>query len=91
MPAGSVLARLSVTFRVQDDYVYEGMRMSLTPVSPDRCGHVAPMVIDRVDGGYAARCLRCGTTGPVKGTSTEACLALLALGRRTRSQQPGVS
>jgi hypothetical protein len=34
--------------------------MSVTPVSPTRCGHVAPMVIDRVEGGCAARCLRCG-------------------------------
>ena len=34
--------------------------MSVTPVPPERCGHVAPMVIDRTQGGYAARCLRCG-------------------------------
>jgi hypothetical protein len=34
--------------------------MSVTLVPPERCGHVAPMVIDRVEAGYAARCLRCG-------------------------------
>ena len=58
--------------------------MSVTPVPADRCGHVAPMVIDRVEGGYAARCLRCGTVGPVRSTSGEARRGLLSLGRRTR-------
>jgi hypothetical protein len=56
--------------------------MSVTPVPPERCGHVAPMVMDRVEGGYAARCLRCGTVGPVRGSSAEARRALLELGRR---------
>jgi hypothetical protein len=58
--------------------------VSLTPVPPERCGDVAPMVIDRVEGGYAARCLRCGTVGPVRATSGEARRALLELGRRNR-------
>jgi hypothetical protein len=34
------------------------------------CGHkllsVVPIVSIRVEGGYAARCLLCGTTGPVR-------------------------
>ena len=58
--------------------------MSVTPVPPERCGHMAPMVIDRVEGGYAARCLRCGTVGPVRETTAEARRALLELGWRTR-------
>jgi hypothetical protein len=58
--------------------------MSVTPVPPERCGHVAPMVIDQTEGGYAARCLRCGTVGPVRETSAEARRALLELGRRRR-------
>ena len=58
--------------------------MSVTPVPPERCGHMAPMGIDRVEGGYAARCLRCGTVGPVRETSAEARRALLELGRRRR-------
>ncbi len=58
--------------------------MSVTPIAPDRCGHVAPMVFERVEGGYVARCLRCGTTGPVQGSSGEARKALLSLGRRNR-------
>ena len=58
--------------------------MTVTPVPPERCGHVAPMIIDRAEGGYAARCLRCGTTGPVRETSAEARRALLELGRRSR-------
>ncbi len=58
--------------------------MSMSPVPPERCGHVAPMVMERVEGGYAARCLRCGTVGPVRATPAEARQALLALGRRNR-------
>lgn len=34
--------------------------MSLTPVPPERCGHIAPMALDRTEGGYTARCLRWG-------------------------------
>ena len=58
--------------------------MSVTPIPPERCGHVAPMIIERVEGGYAARCLRCGTVGPVRPTSGEARGALLELGQRMR-------
>jgi hypothetical protein len=58
--------------------------MSVTPVPPERCGHMAPMVIVRAEGGYAARCLRCGTVGSVRETSAEARRALLELGRRRR-------
>ena len=58
--------------------------MSMTPAPLERCGHVAPMDIDREEGGYAARCLRCGTVGPVRETSAEARRALLELGRRRR-------
>jgi hypothetical protein len=60
--------------------------MSVTPIPPERCGHVAPMVIERVEGAYAARCLRCGTTGPARRTSAEARQALMELGRRKRSR-----
>jgi hypothetical protein len=58
--------------------------MSVTPIPPERCGHVAPMVIDRSEGGYAARCLRCGNSGPVRASPTEARRALLESGRRSR-------
>ena len=58
--------------------------MSMTPIAPERCGHVAPMVIERAEGGNVARCLRCGTVGPVRATSGEARGALLELGRRNR-------
>ena len=46
--------------------------MSMTPTLPERCGHVAPMALERLEGGYVARCLRCGTVGPVRDTFTEA-------------------
>ena len=46
--------------------------MSLTPVPPERCGHVAPMVVEKTGGGYAARCLRCGSVGPVGASSGSA-------------------
>jgi hypothetical protein len=41
-----------------------------------RCGHrllsVVPIVSIRVEGGYAGRCLLCGTTGPVRGNGEDA-------------------
>lgn len=58
--------------------------MSLTPIPPERCGHVAPMVVEATGGGYAARCLRCGSVGPVGASSAEARRALLELGRSGR-------
>jgi hypothetical protein len=64
----------------------EDTKMSVTPIPPNRCGHVAPMVVERAEGGYAARCLRCGTTGPARRTSGEARRALLELGRRNRGR-----
>jgi hypothetical protein len=65
---------------------WEDTKMSVTPIPPHRCGHVAPMVVERAEGGYAARCLRCGTTGPARGTSGDARRALLELGRRNRGR-----
>jgi hypothetical protein len=65
---------------------WEDTKMSVTPIPPHRCGHVAPMALERAEGGYAARCLRCGTTGPARGTSGEARRALLELGRRNRGR-----
>jgi hypothetical protein len=35
-----------------------------------------------VEGGHAARCLLCGTVGPVRDTPEAARKALLALGKR---------
>jgi hypothetical protein len=60
--------------------------MSLTPIPPERCGHVAPMVIERAADGYSARCLRCGTAGPAQETSGEARRALLELERQSRKR-----
>jgi hypothetical protein len=69
----------------------EHQRYTTAPVRPahktDRqtqqtgCRHtllsVVPIVSLRVEGGYAARCLLCGTTGPVKGNGEAARLVLL--------------
>jgi hypothetical protein len=57
-------------------------RVSRPEHSEDRCcGHrllsVIPVVSIRVEGGYAARCLLCGTTGPVRGSGGAARLVLL--------------
>lgn len=45
-------------------------RVSVLEHSNDQCGHrllsVVPIVSMRVEGGYAARCLLCGTTGGVR-------------------------
>jgi hypothetical protein len=51
------------------------------PEHLDRCGHrllsVVSVVSVRVEGGYAARCLLCGATGPVRGNGEAARLVLL--------------
>ena len=51
------------------------------PEHIDRCRHrllsVVPVVSIRVEGGYTARCLLCGTTGPVRGNGEAARLMLL--------------
>jgi hypothetical protein len=61
-----------------DDEVY---RVSRPEQSEDRCGHrllsVVPIVSMRVEGGYAARCLLCGETGPVRGNGEAARGVLL--------------
>lgn len=64
-------------------------QMSMTPTPPGRCGHVAPMALERLGSGYVARCLRCGTVGPVQNTLTEARRALLGQGQRDRRKAPG--
>ncbi len=56
----------------KSDRAREDTKMSVTPTPPGRGGHVAPMVLERVEGGHAARGLRCGNTGPVRGTPGEA-------------------
>jgi hypothetical protein len=38
----------------------------LTP--PERCNCVAPIVIERSEGGYGRVALGCGTVGPVMGS-----------------------
>jgi uncharacterized Zn finger protein len=58
--------------------------MSLTPIPPKRCGHVAPMVVEATGGGYTDRCLRCGTVGPVGASTGEARRVLSELGRSNR-------
>jgi hypothetical protein len=49
--------------------------------SDDQCGHrllsVVPIVSMLVEGGYAGRCLLCGTTGPVRGDGEAARGVLL--------------
>ena len=56
-------------------------RVSRPEHSDDRCGHrllsVVPVVSMRVEGGYAGRCLLCGTTGPVRGDGEAARGVLL--------------
>ena len=58
--------------------------MSLTPIPPERCGHVVPMVSESTEDGYTAPCIRCGTTGPVRASSGEARQELLELGLKNR-------
>ena len=64
--------------RSEHDDLY---RVSRPEHSEDRCGHrllsVVPVVSMRVEGGYAGRCLLCGTTGPVRGDGEAARGVLL--------------
>jgi hypothetical protein len=56
-------------------------RVSRPEHSDNRCGHrllsVVAIVSMRVEGGYAGRCLLCGTTGPVRGDGEAARGVLL--------------
>jgi hypothetical protein len=72
------------TERVQAHYEDQDVNMGKVctwPKHSDRCRHrllsVVPIVSIRVEGGYAARCLLCGTTGPVRGNGEAARLVLL--------------
>ena len=61
---------------------HDGYRVSRPEHSEDRgCGHklqsVVPVVSIRVDDGYVARCLLCGTSGPVRGNGEAARGVLL--------------
>jgi hypothetical protein len=56
----------------------------VAPIPPGRCGHVAPMVVECSERGYAARCLRCGSIGPVEEIPGEARRALMGMGQRDR-------
>ena len=59
---------------------YDGYRIS-RPKHSYRCEHrllsVVPVVSMRVEGGYAGRCLLCGTTGPARGNGEDARRVLL--------------
>jgi hypothetical protein len=44
--------------------------MSLTPVPPERRGHVTWIVSEQTEGGYAARCPRCGAARPTRENRT---------------------
>ncbi len=59
---------------------YDGYRIS-RPKHSDRCAHrllsVVPVLSVRVEGGYAGRCLLCGTTGPVRSNGEDARHVLL--------------
>jgi hypothetical protein len=60
---------------------HDGYRVSRPQHSDRWCGHkllsVVPVVSMRVEGGYAGRCLLCGTTGPVRGNGEDARRVLL--------------
>ena len=50
------------------------------------CAHDGPVLVSPADGGRRARCLSCGTVGPVRETSEEARRALEALARGGRGE-----
>jgi hypothetical protein len=73
-----------VTERVEAHYEVQDVNMGEVctwPEHSDRCRHrllsVVPIVSIRLEGGYAARYLLCGTTGPVRGNAEAARRVLL--------------
>ena len=77
----SVQRRGSVLGAGRSEHNDDEYRVSRPEHSDDRCGHrllsVVPIVSMRVEGGYAGRCLLCGTTGPVRGDGEAARGVLL--------------
>jgi hypothetical protein len=62
---------------VQRGSVLAGIREHSERCCRHRLLSVVPIVSMRVEGGYAARCLLCGTTGPVRGNGEAARGVLL--------------
>ena len=54
------------------------------------CDHHAPIVVERAEGGKRARCLGCGTRGPVRAAAELAMLALRAEARYGQKLGVGV-
>jgi len=51
-----------------------------------RCGHLYPTVVSTVEGGEKrARCLGCGTTGPLRAGGPEAMRALREEGKNRKT------
>ena len=77
---------------LSDRREYDVYRVSGPQHSQDRCRHrllsVAPVVAIRVEGGYSARCLLCGTTGPVRGNGEDARRVLLEADGTRRALVP---
>ena len=49
--------------------------------TPWGCDHHGPILVEGAEGGKRARCLGCGTSGPVRADAEEAMLALRAEAR----------
>jgi hypothetical protein len=62
---------------VQRGAVLGGIREHSERCCRHRLLGVVPIVTMRVEGGYAARCLLCGTSGPVRGNTVAARSVLL--------------
>ena len=61
---------------------YEAIFFSDNPMTPNtRCRHrfagVCTVIVTRVEGGHAARCLLCDAVGPVRGNGVDARHVLL--------------
>lgn len=48
---------------------------------PEECAHAAPVLVEGTRYGYGARCLMCGTVGPVRDSLEGAREALVCLAR----------
>ena len=52
-------------------------RFTGRPAAVETCAHNGFLLVEPVDGGCAARCVLCGTVGPVRSTAEAARKALL--------------
>ena len=73
-------ARAELVEHAYTTYLPEGK--SRESLSPHRCRHVGPVIVEPTGDVFRARCLVCNTVGPERETSERAYAVLIALSKR---------